>query len=391
MLPSLLPSPQATESDSVTRFLQHHWQVPIPLQGDPPTNFPPQEASLHPKDCGICHPQQYKDWQTSMHSRAMSPGVYGQLLEMDPATVTICATCHTPLSEQIPHLQKGRQYRKNHAFDAELQQAGLVCAACHVRQHQRFGPPRRSNLPPIPAGTTLPHGGFAPNTAYQQSAFCKGCHQFKPEDFALNGKLLENTFEEWRQSPYAQKGLQCQTCHMPERRHRWRGIHDADMVKQALTVAITPDAPSYQPGDMLKAQITVTNSGAGHYLPTYVTPKIFVRAHLLDRQGEIIAGSAQEAIIGRDITLDLSQERYDTRIPPLASRSFTYSNQVPPEATTLRVKAVVHPDHFYQRFFEAVLQNGGGGKGRAHLEEALQLTKTSSFTVFEQKIDLMPN
>lgn len=391
ILSSLLTSQQIIAADSVRHFLQHHWKVPIPLQGSPPATYSPLEASLHPSDCGICHAQQYKDWRTSLHSRAMSPGVYGQLLEMDPATVTICATCHTPLSEQIPYLIQAGRYIKNSRFDAALQQKGLVCAVCHVRQHQRFGPPRRASLPPVPAGTVLPHGGFTPNSAFQQSAFCKGCHQFEPDDFSLNGKLLENTYEEWRQSPYAEKGVQCQNCHMPNRRHLWRGIHDANMVKQALSVTITPDAPTYRPGDMLHAQITVTNSGAGHYLPTYVTPKIFVRAHLINKQGKIIAGSAQETVIGRDMTLNLAEELYDTRIAPLASHSFTYAYHLPPTAVMLRINVVVHPDHFYQRFFEAVLQNGGGGKGRSHLEVALRRTQTSSFTVFEQYMTLAPN
>ncbi len=391
LLHAFQPAPEANEPDGVTGFLQHHWQVPVPLQGNPPTTYSPLEASLHPKDCAVCHLQQYQDWQSSMHSRAMSPGVYGQLLEMEPETVTICANCHTPLSEQIPHLRQGQRFAQNKAFNADLQQAGLVCAACHVRQHQRFGPPRRADLPPIPDGTVLPHGGFMPNVAYQQSAFCKNCHQFKPDDFALNGKLLENTYEEWRQSSYATKDIQCQDCHMPNRRHLWRGIHDKGMVKQALTIAITLGAPSYQQGDLLKAQITVTNTGAGHYLPTYVTPKIFIRAHLLDAQGNLIKGSAQEAVIGRDITLSLSEERYDTRIPPQQSRSFAYAYQVSSSAITLRVRAIVHPDHFYERFFEAVLLNGGGGKGRQHLEEALRLTQESSFTVFEQDLRLASN
>ena len=235
-----LHAPEAADSDSSAAFLQQHWRVPIPLQGPPPAIYSPLEASLHPQDCGVCHPQQYQDWQSSLHSRSMGPGVYGQLLEMDPATSTLCATCHTPLSEQLPHLEHRGTYQENTAFDAQLQHAGLVCAVCHVRQHQRFGPPRRPELPPLPVGTPLPHGGFTESTAFQRAEFCKSCHQFKPGDFALNGKLIENTYEEWRQSPYAQEGVQCQTCHMPDRRHLWRGIHDADMVKQALSVTIAP-------------------------------------------------------------------------------------------------------------------------------------------------------
>lgn len=90
-------------------------------------------------------------------------------------------------------------------------------------------------------------------------------------------------------------------------------------------------------------------------------------------------------MIGREVTLNLSEELYVTRIPPHASRAFTYAQQVPDAAVTLRVRVVVHPDHFYQRFFEAVLANGNTGQGQAYLEEALRRTQATSFTVFEQK------
>lgn len=380
---------EAQSGDDVDAFVKHHWRLPVPPQGEPPAAFSPIEASLHPKECALCHRQQFEDWKTSLHSRSMGPGIYGQLLNMqekNPATYTICATCHTPLSEQIPHLKEGSEYRPNEAFDPELQQAGLICAGCHVRQHQRFGPPRRPEVPTPPADVIQPHGGFTATTAFQRSEFCKPCHQFAEGAFALNGKLLENTFAEWQASPYAEEGVQCQGCHMPDRRHLWRGIQDPDMVRQAMTVNISPLAPSYRPGDTLQATITVTNSGAGHYLPTYVTPKIFVQGDLLDAAGEVIADSFQEAVIGREITLNLSREVYDTRIAPKASLDFGYTMTLPETATTLRVRIVVHPDHFYERFFKAVLRRDRGSLGKAHLEAALEKTSTSPFTVYERRI-----
>lgn len=385
------PSEALAQNEAVASFVAKHWQFPVPPQGEPPPEYSPLEASLDPQQCGICHPQQYKDWQTTIHSHAMSPGIYGQMVEMadnDRETYIICASCHTPLSEQLPFLESGGSYRDNPDFDAKLQQSGLICAGCHVRQHQRFGPPRRAELPPIPLDTKLPHGGFTVSPAYEDSAFCSPCHQFAPTDFALNGKLLQNTHEEWRESRYAKEGIHCQNCHMPDRRHLWRGIHDPEMVKQAITVSLSPGAASYVAGDKLSLDIVITNSGAGHYFPTYVTPKVFVQAHLLDQQGSMLSDTAQQAPIGRDVTLDLSTETYDTRIAPDASRTISYVQDIPPGATTLRVRIVVHPDHFYRQFFEAVLSDGGGGKGRALLQEALRKAESSPFTVFEREIPL---
>jgi hypothetical protein len=154
---------------------------------------------------------------------------------------------------------------------------------------------------------------------------------------------------------------------MPERRHLWRGIHDPDMVRQALTVTITPETPAFTPGTPMQVVITITNSGAGHFLPTYVTPKLFVQAHLMDTQGQALEESRQARAIGREVTLDLSQEEYDTRIPPNASQTFIYTQDVPATAVTLRVRVVVHPDHFYERFFTAVLHDHSG-PGRPYLE-----------------------
>ena len=163
---------RAQSGDDVDAFVKHHWRLPVPPQGEAPAAFSPIEASLHPKECALCHRQQFNDWKTSLHSRSMGPGIYGQLLNMQentPATYTICATCHTPLSEQIPHLKEGSEYRPNEAFDPELQEAGLICAGCHVRQHQRFGPPRRPELPPPSPEFVQPHGGFTATTAFQRS------------------------------------------------------------------------------------------------------------------------------------------------------------------------------------------------------------------------------
>jgi hypothetical protein len=383
-------SPVATSPDTVATFLQKHWRLPIPAQGKPPQHFASVEASLHPQDCGVCHPQQYQDWQQSLHSRSIGPGIYGQLVELeqsDPASYTLCTTCHAPLSEQLPFVADDGAYRPNAAFDARLQQAGLVCAACHVRQHRRFGPPRRLDSPAPAAGTALPHDGFTATVAFQRAEFCASCHQFSPNDFALNGKLIENTYEEWRQSSYAAQGVQCQHCHMPDRRHLWRGIHDPDMVRQALTVTITPETPSYTPGSSIQVVITVANSGAGHYLPTYVTPKLFVQAHLLDTHGASIEGSAYEAVIGREVALDLSAEMYDTRIPPHAAQAFTYTQTIPEMAAILRVRVVVHPDHFYARFFAAVLQDTYG-PGRPYLEAALRNAHASPFIAFARDMPL---
>ena len=147
------PDPTWTERDQ-QRFLQRHWRFPLTPQGRPPRTFAPVEASLRPDTCGVCHTAQYADWKDSIHAASMGPGVAGQLVELhrtDPAQARQCYTCHAPLAEQRPGAS---------GYDASLQPRGIVCAACHVRGWQRFGPPRRdgSLLSETPR-SRLPHNG----------------------------------------------------------------------------------------------------------------------------------------------------------------------------------------------------------------------------------------
>src|SRR5512134_2092969 len=131
----------AATTPSVEDFVRRHWRVPLPLQGPVPARFSSVEASLAPEACGTCHPAQLADWRTSLHARTMGPGVAGQLVEMlasTPADALGCYTCHAPLAEQRPVLGADAGYAKNPAFDASLSRQGLVCAACHVRAHERF-------------------------------------------------------------------------------------------------------------------------------------------------------------------------------------------------------------------------------------------------------------
>jgi hypothetical protein len=372
-------------------FLSRHWQLPVPFQGPPPARFSALEASLHPESCGTCHPAQLADWRTSLHARAMGPGVKGQLIEMlatDPASALECYTCHAPLMEQQEKLPNPlRPFRTNPAFDAKLQAAGITCAGCHVREHQRFGPPRRDgSLVSDVARATLPHDGVTRVSAFLRAEFCKECHQFPADGYALNGKLLENTYNEWKASPFAQAGVPCQDCHMPDRRHLWRGIHDPDMVRSGVTVTLGSDKPRYRPGDRLTATVTITNSRVGHAFPTYVTPRVLVRADLRDREGRPVPGSLEERAIGREVTLDVSREVADTRILPGASFTLAYRRTLDRPGLRLRVVVRVEPDHFYRRFFEATLPQAG--RGAAQLREALAAARRSAFVLYEREVPL---
>jgi hypothetical protein len=378
-------------SEAEEQFLERHWRMPIPPQGRPPATFSPAEQSLAPRDCGTCHPVQYEDWRRSIHARSMGPGVAGQLVEMakrDPAGARACLVCHAPLAEQAPVTRAADGLVPNPAFEPALQREGVVCASCHVRQHERFGPPPRPEaLGARVPRAQLPHNGATYATAYLRAEFCAACHQFGPNGPSLNGKPLENTYAEWRTSPAARRGRQCQDCHMPDRRHRWRGIHDPEMVKSGVKVTVRLESARYRPGQRVRATVTVASVNVGHYFPTYVTPQVVVRAVLVGPDGAPVPEALAEGVIGRQVPLDLSREIADTRIPPGGRFVLRYDRPLDRPGLALRVSVTVYPDHFYTGFFAALLETGAGD-GEAEIREALDATRRSAFEIFSRDLPL---
>jgi hypothetical protein len=371
--------------EPVETFVARHWRQPLAPQGPPPTRFSPLEASLAPEACGACHPVQFSDWRTSLHAASMGPGIAGQLAEMlesSPGEALQCHQCHAPLAEQAPRVPG--TLAPNPAFDPALAPRGIPCAACHVRGHRRFGPPRRDgSLESATPRETLPHGGVSRTPAYLASEFCRDCHQFRPDGYALNGKPLEDTYNEWKASRFAAAGVQCQDCHMPDRRHLWRGIHDPDMVRGGLAISLIEPVPG-APGS-ITARLVVESTGVGHRFPTYVTPVVLLRAELIDAAGLPIAGTGEERRIAREVTLDLERELADTRLLPGERAELAYARRLDGAAVAARFSVLVYPDAFYTAFFEALLRQGAG-RGEAQVREALAATRRSPYTLFERVV-----
>jgi len=174
---------------------------------------------------------------------------------------------------------------------------------------------------------------------------------------------------------------------MPDRRHRWRGIHDLEMVRSGLTIDARAGAARYRPGDLALVTLRVTSTRIGHAFPTYVTPRVVLSAELVDDTGRVVAGSRCEHVIGRAVALDLSKELFDTRLMPGTSATLTYRMKVDTTGMRARVTVVVEPDAFYVAFFETLLRQGAG-RGEAQIRQALEAARRSPFTVFERDLPL---
>ena len=292
-----------------------YWHRSLALQGKAPAAWGAPERSLAPEACGSCHAGVFADWQTSLHAKALSPGLVGQLLTYSATDTQVCLNCHAPLAEQAAAFERARAKGQAHWPQAQgLAAAGNGCAGCHVREHRRFGPPHRETGKDGLDSVNGAHGGVMRTKDFERSDFCAGCHQF-PQSQAINGKPLENTVEEWRQSSHAAAGRTCQSCHMPDRRHLWRGIHDPAMVASGVKPDFLANAR--------EARFTLTNTGVGHAFPTYVTPKVIMHAVLLDGTGRPVADSARSHVIERQVVYENEawREISDTRLLPGESAS----------------------------------------------------------------------
>lgn len=339
-----------------------YWQLPVPLQGPVPPAYSAAMRDLSPAACATCHRRQAAAWRSSRHARSLSPGLLAQLVDAPkPDLVRHCLSCHAPLSEQFRELLEAGEFTPGH---------GVTCAGCHVRAHRHFGPPLSPEKPVAIRFTGDQHGGAILSPDFRQSAFCTPCHQFDPAGLALNGKLLQNTHAEWAASPQRLQGETCQTCHMPGGDHQMPGIHDPLTVSRAVDLEIDWDfAPAQR---RLRATVRLHNRGAGHHLPTYTTPALFVKAALGDSGGGVIDSSLQTRVVQRRIQLGERRELFDTRIPAGGFWEFAFERTVPPQARLLTVIVEVDPDHFYRSFFEKLAGSEPFGLSRARSAELIR-------------------
>lgn len=330
---------------------------------------------LRPESCGVCHPGQYSEWKGALHSRSVDPGLLAQLdHKKDPDTSVRCYFCHAPLVEQSEVVSSGDGFVENMTFDERLKSSGVSCAACHLRSGAVRGPV------PLPG---RPHAKPPHRTVKKEyfgtSGFCAACHQLE-SGYELNGKLLVNTYREWKESVYAKRGVVCQSCHMPDRRHLFRGIHDPETAGSAV------EAVAQKKGK--GAVLRLTNTGAGHYFPTYATPQVVIRGYLVRPDGSAVEGTLKEATVGRKVSLDLSEEFFDTRIPPLGSFEFDYEAADESAAARVVFEVWVYPDEFYNRFFKAALGAESGSMDRGLLKKAEEATASSGYLLFKKEVGL---
>lgn len=311
---------------------------------------------LKAETCGECHRQIYEEWKSSIHAYAYQDPFFHAYWKKD-RNVWVCLNCHAPLENQQPTLikeiprgrvEKATQIPNPH-YDPDYQKEGVTCAVCHVRDGVVLGP-FDDSVAPHPTR-------FDP--AFRTTQICYRCHNVVSGPFQFYNIGPCGTYAEFEGRYFMkEKGMICQSCHMPEverpvaeggpirlgRQHLWRGGHDPDMIKRAVAVQVEADPSAPKPGESVTVTLTLINAGAGHKIPTGDPDRHFtVEFEVLDRQRRIIEHQAETMgrwILWQPVILEV----YDNRLLPLASRAYRFSYRLPdrPEGLTLRTRVRYH-------------------------------------------------
>jgi len=345
--------------------------------------------SLKAEDCGKCHQEIYQEWKTSYHAQAFTDPFFRAYWKKD-GEVWICLNCHTPLVNQQPELigeiPRNRVEKAvkapNPDFDRSLQQEGITCAGCHVRDGVILGP-FDDSVAPHPTQ-------FDPK--FRSTEICYRCHQVPKGPLQFYDVGPCGTFPEYEGAYFTkERSLICQSCHMPEverpmaeggpirlgRKHLWRGGHDPEQIKSALAVQLAADPPELLPGLPVTFTLTVINAGAGHKLPTGDPDRYFtVEFRVLDRNGRVVKEQTHSMgrwIMWQPVIVDL----YDNRLPPLAGRDYRFSYRLPDLVEGLQLQARVKYHILTDKAYQKLKDNYG-----------LQGEHPYNFTIYERTVSL---
>ena len=345
---------------------------------------------MKPEVCGRCHSEIYAQWNGSMHSLAHKDPVYRKLFliaskETNRTFDEFCTQCHAPIATLSGETPTFDNYEVS-----EVAEYGVSCDFCHtVSASSGIGngafvsSPGRTKYGPF-------NDSFSPfhDTAYSElhtkAEFCGMCHDvYHP----FNGLALENTYTEWKEGPYNET-TPCQHCHMtpgvtefkqnpgkaargaPMREHIYTHYfvggnamlgdllgspEHEKLAKERLRSAATIEITKIERiNETVNLQVKVTNSGAGHKLPTGLTEArmIWLDVDVTDSSGKQVFRSGKrdeggyidhDAVIYHTVFGDADgnptekvwlADRIlsDNRIPPKGYSIEDYTFTIPPDA-----------------------------------------------------------
>jgi len=295
----------------------------------------PGPDANRPGSCCNCHTPACDEWARSGHARAATnprlrnlydgtdaagrPGRGWNLLAEHPAGAGVCAACHAPTADPDAASDYDLRRVTGRPSSAGYPAAGGVhCDYCHKAAglgdgeigltHGRY----LLRLSRPAAGQRffgplddVDRGEDVASPFQHDSRLCAACHEG-----TVFGVHAYGTYSEWRASPAAARGVQCQDCHMPagpahtnvapahggrERSHRTLADHSmfpggrAAMLRRCLALTVEPA----RDGRGVAVAVTVRADGVGHRVPTGFPDRNLVLAvEALDAAGRPVVATA---------------------------------------------------------------------------------------------------
>lgn len=340
----------------------------------------PSSAFQPSSGCG-CHAALIEHWRPSMHAKALTDPLYVYKLEEGEkatggALGPLCNGCHAPVA-----VMAGELSSIDRSKVSEVGLEGVTCDFCHQVSGTQGTLVGDTSTAVSGDGVKRaqikdPKQGDAHRAAYSQfhetAEFCGNCHNVNHPG---NGMHLEATYTEWKNGPYAAEGVVCQDCHMtpgpgvikpnegkaaasgPTREHVYKmtfaggnvalgdAAHAEERLKSAAKLEL--DVPLVAEGGEVVVRTTITNVGAGHYLPTGLTEirQMWLEVTATDDDGtELLEERREFGSVLKDAKGDYPVELWeavafqrDDRIPPRGSTSNEY--RFPMASSPVTVKA----------------------------------------------------
>jgi hypothetical protein len=323
-----------------------------------------------PSYCNGCHMKLYEQWRQSAHAHAVSDELFQKTVAFavedlggpnNPdaqAIQAFCFKCHSPIGFLIGEVPP----------ESAIAVSGVSCDFCHtVSGSNGTGNGSFINTPGnVKRGPFVDAISPAHETTLSifltQSEFCGTCHDvFHP----TNGLPLEETYTEWKNSPYPAKNVQCQHCMMPVMKntsiavdgptrpvvfgHTFPGGNFADgdaagarkLLRSAAKVELTTDLKSAKPGEPVFVTVKVTNTGAGHKLPTGLAE---VRNLWLEINAIDLKGNTTSLYEERYVTvLEDAEGKHDGTVPVWRAVKIFSDNRIAPDETRTYEKSFKIP------------------------------------------------
>lgn len=231
--------------------------------------------------CGECHQAIHAVWSQSLHSKSWTNGVFQAayqrtLDKYGTAEAKTCMNCHAPTV----------RFTKDYGAEKPITSEGITCDFCHsvnaIDLNDRSDPIRyevgRNKYGPLRHAQSPAHN-VVHSPLHKTSEFCAGCHEYKN----AKGLTILGTYSEWKAGPYAQRGKQCQDCHMPlvpgrivalevggedlgmVNLHDISGYHDLEQIRKAVKLKLLS---TDWIGNQVWVNLEVSNVGSGHCFPT---------------------------------------------------------------------------------------------------------------------------